>query len=323
MTCLKPLDDLLHVPFLTSATSTRPVGINNAFILTKPKHRFLEHVITKRIAQHDRHWPSPWFESMITTGYLFLSNAWMDYVEHHKHPKYEDSVFVLADDKGKYNTHALGGRVETPLFKHEQAKSWHSWDAKFFMFCGKHPKFVGVTLVTMAILFPILILLAICCRRKPVPCTPAWRRARKARRDEVVEARRNRAIAIQEREQRVHNASTANGAAIETISDRNAMLLRLLTAMATPPPPSPQQQQQQQQQQEPVPFARRGRRSIDSISPIVLPARRDVSVGSYNSPIRTSSMMPPAHGISRPSIYDFAPQNKARDVSPAPSANFG
>ncbi|GAB7324528.1 hypothetical protein MBLNU13_g08434t1 [Cladosporium sp. NU13] len=127
LTCRQPLDNLLHAPFLTSSTSKWPVGINNAFILSRPQHPFLGHLISdERIQEHARDWPSPWLESMITTGFVFLSNAWMDYVEIHKHPSYQDSVFVLADNHGKYAEHALGGKAMTPLFEHGRAGSWHA-----------------------------------------------------------------------------------------------------------------------------------------------------------------------------------------------------
>jgi mannosyltransferase OCH1-like enzyme len=122
ISCLQPLDNLLHVPFLTSSTSKRAVGVNNAFILAKPQHRFLDLLVHDRIASHNRGWPSPWFEAMITTGYMFISNGWMEYVEQHKRFAREDPVYLLADDNGKFKGHALGGRVTTPLFKHGSAK---------------------------------------------------------------------------------------------------------------------------------------------------------------------------------------------------------
>jgi len=48
--CLAPLDDLLHLPWLTPGA--HPSGINNAFILTKPQHPFLTFLIS-RIHSHN------------------------------------------------------------------------------------------------------------------------------------------------------------------------------------------------------------------------------------------------------------------------------
>lgn len=193
ITCQEPLDNLLHVPFLTSATSTKAVGVNNAFILSRPQHPFLADLITKRAEKHATKWLSPWFEAMISTGYIFLSNAWMDYVQHNPHPQREDAVFVLADENGEYKTHALGGTVDTPLFKHQAANSWHTWDARICIFMEQHLVLSIVFFICLVLLWLSFIIIACC----GLP-SPKRRQARRARQEEVASFHTMRAEQINE-----------------------------------------------------------------------------------------------------------------------------
>lgn len=171
MTCLQPLDNLLHVPFLTPATSPKAVGVNNAFMLSRPGHPLLQYIVDERAASKAREYPSPWLESMVTTGSTFLSNAWMKYVQTHPHRSRTDDVFVLADKHGQYKKHALGGNVETPLFKHEGANSWHTWDAPLCTFMEQHVILMIVAFAVFVALPCLMltlgtgILLCYCCRR--------------------------------------------------------------------------------------------------------------------------------------------------------------
>lgn len=179
ITCQEPLDNLLHVPFLTTATSTKAVGVSNAFILSRPQHPFLADLITNRAKTHAGKWVSPWFEAMISTGYVFLSNGWMHYVKHNPHPQREDAVFVLADEDGQYKTHALGGTVETPLFKHQAANSWHTWDARICIFMEQH-LVLSITIFICLVLLWVICMIAAC-------CFPAAmrRQARRARQEDA------------------------------------------------------------------------------------------------------------------------------------------
>ena len=61
VTCLSPLDDLLHLPWLTPGAY--PAGVNNAFILSRPHHGFLREVLANIVA-HDLRWGMPYVENL-------------------------------------------------------------------------------------------------------------------------------------------------------------------------------------------------------------------------------------------------------------------
>lgn len=133
--CRTPLDDFQHLPWVTPAA--HPAGINNAFILTKPQHPFLNELIAK-IPSRDLTWGLPYVENMLSTGCMFITNAWMSYMRRNSEHEWEDKVFVLADEYGGLEGQMLRGKVVTPVFEHGGASSWHSWDAGLIFFVGKH-----------------------------------------------------------------------------------------------------------------------------------------------------------------------------------------
>lgn len=293
--CNTSLDQFLHAPFLTSSTSKWPVGINNAFMLARPQHPFLKHMIYgEKIQSHAREWPFPWLECMMTTGFMFLSNAWMDYVKYHKHPSYANSVFVLADDHGRYKAHSLGGQVQTPLFYHGRAGAWHTWDAPFFLFFEKHSTLAIVALVLVALAW-ILATLLVCCRRLRFFCEGRSHRQRKAMRQDarrdMSETRKKHAEAKKEMERRRHEVLPSH----HTTSSAQDNMPRLLAALAPA---------QRATSFNSAYRSNRGR----SISPMALPARTTSYPGSHAG--RTSSMMIPPRDTGyagRPSsVYDFA-----------------
>lgn len=277
LTCRQPLDDLLHAPFLTSSTSKWPVGINNAFILSRPQHPFLGHLIDDdRIQDYIREWPFPWIESMMTTGFMFLSNAWMDYVETHKHLSYRDSVFVLADSHGKYAEHALGGKAKTPLFEHARAGSWHAWDASIILAVEKRPT---LAIAGLALLVSVWLLgMLVACYGRPRLCKGRNHRERQEQkwtvRRDITEARKKRRDALHSMERR------RNRQVLPSHHTRGAPLSDGMYL----------------------------RDSNDSIAPISLPPRTGSYPGSHAG--RTSSIMIPprntGYGGRPSSIYDFA-----------------
>ncbi|KAF2720103.1 glycosyltransferase family 32 protein [Polychaeton citri CBS 116435] len=111
--------------------------INNAFILSKPQHAFLTQLI-ERIPGHDLSWPFPYVENMLTTGCMFISNMWMQYMRHDAQHEITEKLFVLADQDGGLEAQMLRGNVTTPLFEHGGASSWHGRDAAFFVTVGQH-----------------------------------------------------------------------------------------------------------------------------------------------------------------------------------------
>lgn len=157
ITCRVPLDTLLHMPFVTPGA--HPAGINNAFILAKPQHPFLREAIS-RIPSRDIPWPLPYVENMLTTGCMFITNAWMAYMRHDEALEWRDKVFVLADEYGRLDGQMLRGEVTTPLFGHGGASSWHSWDAELIVFVGAHGKKL---LIAAGVLVPVLIGAVVVC----------------------------------------------------------------------------------------------------------------------------------------------------------------
>ncbi|KAK5168927.1 uncharacterized protein LTR77_006236 [Saxophila tyrrhenica] len=136
ITCLHPLDDLRHVPFLTPGAY--PAGVNNAFILTRPHHGFLQHLL-EGVQSRDLFWGMPYIENMLSTGCMFFSNRWMSYARSLSASSPDaDRQFILADEDGDIESHMLRGAITTPLFTHGGASSWHGWDAAAIVMIGKH-----------------------------------------------------------------------------------------------------------------------------------------------------------------------------------------
>ena len=168
VTCLHPLDDLRHLPFLTPGAY--PAGVNNAFILSRPHHSFLQYLLD-RVPSRDLLWSSPYVENMLSTGCMFFSNHWISYVRssvHHpggKTPS-EDMVYVLADKVGNMDSHMLRGAATTPLFKHGGASSWHGWDAGAIVLIGKHYGFF-LGLLGLGAVFTLALIWRLSTRKVP------------------------------------------------------------------------------------------------------------------------------------------------------------
>lgn len=137
VTCLQPLDGLRENLFLTPGAY--PAGVNNAFILARPGHPFLQHLLAG-VETKNLLWGLPYIENMLSTGCMFFSNRWMSYVRSFAgHDTTEkDKVHILADQHGNMDPHMLRGAITTPLFKHGGASSWHGWDAAAIVLIGKH-----------------------------------------------------------------------------------------------------------------------------------------------------------------------------------------
>jgi len=146
ITCRVPVDTLLHMPFVTPGA--HPAGINNAFILARPQHPFLQETIS-RIPSRDIPWPLPYVENMLTTGCMFITNSWMEYTRKGRDLEWQDKVFVLADQHRSLESHMLRGETTTPLFKHGGASSWHSWDAELIVFVGAHGRMIGLVVAVL------------------------------------------------------------------------------------------------------------------------------------------------------------------------------
>ena len=135
ITCWALLDGHLHLPWLTPGAY--PAGINNAFMLSKPWHPFLTELI-ERIPTHNLKWDLPYVENMLSTGCMFISNVWTQYMRYDSTHPPEDKLYILADEYGNLEGQMLRGAVSTSLFRHGGASSWHGWDAAGIIFVGEH-----------------------------------------------------------------------------------------------------------------------------------------------------------------------------------------
>jgi hypothetical protein len=257
-------------------------------------HIDLENLVyDERIEKHASEWPFPWLESMMTTGFMFFSNAWMDYVKNHKHPSYRDSVFLLADNHGSYAKHALGGHVETPLFIHGRAGAWHSWDARIVLSIEQKPVLAVVGLVLVMVAWLLAMLIG-CCGRPRLCKGRKHRETDSKRRDvrrDVVEARKRRADNLHEMQRRRREVLPSH----HTTPPEHDSVSRLLAALAPAQGAS---------------LFNGGylTDNNDTVSPIALPPRATSYPGSHAG--RTSSIMIPprntGYGGRPSSIYDFA-----------------
>lgn len=84
-----------------------------------PQHPFFLKVI-KSLQQYDRHWGLPYITVMYSTGPLFLSVIWKEYMK--DSPSETNRVRILMPDE--YKNHPWS------FFTHHTGNSWHRKDAR-------------------------------------------------------------------------------------------------------------------------------------------------------------------------------------------------
>jgi mannosyltransferase OCH1-like enzyme len=99
---------------------TVPTGISNDAMGSVPQHPFFLRVI-ELLQQYDRHWLLPYITVMYSTGPLFLSVIWKEYMQ--DHPSEMGRVRILMQDE--YNKYSWS------FFTHHTGNSWHGKDAHF------------------------------------------------------------------------------------------------------------------------------------------------------------------------------------------------
>lgn len=98
---------------------TAPTGISNDAMGAVPRHPFFLRAI-ESLQAYNKHWVLPYITIMYSTGPLFLSVIWKEYMN--LEPSEQGRVRVLMPDE--YNKHAWS------FFKHYRGSSWHGKDAK-------------------------------------------------------------------------------------------------------------------------------------------------------------------------------------------------
>ncbi|KAH0566407.1 hypothetical protein GP486_000190 [Trichoglossum hirsutum] len=115
--CNRRLDPLLS--YHAWVRRTVPTGISNDAMGAIKQHPFFVRVI-EMLQQYNRNWPLPYVTVMYSTGPLFLSVVWKEYMR--SDPTEEGRVRILMPDE--YNRH------EWSFFTHHRGSSWHGKDAQ-------------------------------------------------------------------------------------------------------------------------------------------------------------------------------------------------
>ena len=130
--CNRRLDPLLSYPAWVRRTV--PTGISNDAMGAMPQHPFFLRVI-ESLQPYNRNWGMPYITVMYSTGPLFLSVIWKEYIRGTRPPS--DHVRILMPDE--YSKAAWG------FFKIVKGSSWHGKDAQTIFWMGKHWLLLTVT----------------------------------------------------------------------------------------------------------------------------------------------------------------------------------
>ncbi|KAJ5491701.1 Mannosyl phosphorylinositol ceramide synthase SUR1 [Penicillium diatomitis] len=127
--CNRRLDPLLAYPAWVRRTV--PTGISNDAMGSVPQHPFFLRVI-ELLQKFDRKWVLPYITVMYSTGPLFLSVIWKEYMQ--DKPSESARVRILMQDE--YN------RFSWSFFTHHKGNSWHGKDAHLIFWMGQHWMFL-------------------------------------------------------------------------------------------------------------------------------------------------------------------------------------
>jgi mannosyltransferase OCH1-like enzyme len=129
--CNRRLDPLLSYPAWVRRTV--PTGISNDAMGSVPHHPFFLRVI-ESLSGYNRNWAMPYITVMYSTGPLFLSVIWKEYLDI-KRPAAEHVRILMPDEyKG----------FKWSFFNISKGSSWHGKDAQTIFWMGKHWMLVTV-----------------------------------------------------------------------------------------------------------------------------------------------------------------------------------
>ncbi|KAJ5217079.1 nucleotide-diphospho-sugar transferase [Penicillium chermesinum] len=141
--CNRRLDPLLAYP--AWLRRTMPTGISNDVMGSVPQHPFFLRVI-KVLQQYDHQWGLPYITIMYSTGPLFLSVLWKEYIQ--DSPSDMSRIRILMPEEYQKYTWSF--------FTHHTGNSWHGKDARLIFWMGQHWQFLtfcGVSLAAFVGLF--------------------------------------------------------------------------------------------------------------------------------------------------------------------------
>ncbi|AWU75998.1 uncharacterized protein C5L36_0B12270 [Pichia kudriavzevii] len=138
--CQRNLDPLLTVPAFVR--KTLPTGISNDLLGSVPNHPFFYKAINQ-LEKYQRNWLVPYITIMFSTGPLFLSVVWKQYIRWGNPPS--GIVRILMPDDYKNASNAF--------FKITKGSSWHEDDAAVLLLMAKH--------IVLSVIFCTLLGIAI------------------------------------------------------------------------------------------------------------------------------------------------------------------
>ncbi|RAO72136.1 uncharacterized protein BHQ10_008148 [Talaromyces amestolkiae] len=134
--CQRRLDPLLAYP--AWVRRTKPTGISNDAMGSIPQHNFFLKTM-ESLQAYDRHWFLPYITVMYSTGPLFLSVIWKEYMPQSFGM---DRVRVLMPDE--YNGYPWS------FFTHNVGNSWHGADAQLIFWMCRYWVLLTVAGFTIA-----------------------------------------------------------------------------------------------------------------------------------------------------------------------------
>ena len=134
--CNRSLDPLLAYPAWLRRTV--PTGISNDAMGAVPQHPFFLKVI-ESLSLYNHNWRVPYITVMYTTGPLFLSVLWKEWMG--TEPTGNSRVRLLMPDE--YSKYAWS------FFNITKGSSWHRGDAQAIFWMGQH--WMGITLAGFAL----------------------------------------------------------------------------------------------------------------------------------------------------------------------------
>lgn len=123
--CARSLDPLLS--YSAWVRFTVPTGISNDAMGSVKGHPFFTRVI-ESLQKYNRNWAMPYITVMYSTGPLFLSVVWKEYMGTDRPA--QDHVRILMPSE--YKGH------EWSFFNISKGSSWHGKDAQTIFWMGKH-----------------------------------------------------------------------------------------------------------------------------------------------------------------------------------------
>jgi mannosyltransferase OCH1-like enzyme len=123
--CKRPLDPLLVYPAWVRFTV--PTGISNDAMGSVPKHPFFAKTI-ESLKHYQRNWLMGYITVMYSTGPLFLSVIWKEYIWTERPAQDQVRILMPHEYKG----------YDWSFFNITKGSSWHGKDAQTIFWMGRH-----------------------------------------------------------------------------------------------------------------------------------------------------------------------------------------